>query len=398
MNSKFMKKLFILILTGWVSFSACSESNDTPGNPKPEPPVAENTELSMVDKNATAETKALYANLWEIQQKGFMFGHHDDLFYGRKWYDVSGNSDTKDVCGDYPGVFSLDFAEIMDDRHEENKANAIRKRCILEARRRGEVIIACCHLNNPLTGGDSWDNSNHHVVSEILKEGSEVQNKFKTWLDRLAIFTRELKDDEGKPIPIIFRPFHEHTQTWSWWGANCTTTTEFIALWKFTVNYLRDTKNIHQFIYAISPQMDTVKTEDDFLFRWPGDNYVDFIGMDCYHGLNPTTFSYNLKAISDLSQKKRKPCGVTETGVEGFTAQDYWSKQILTPATGRKISMIVMWRNKFIGGNDQDMHYFSIFKGHTSEADFMRFYNNELTFFSKDLPNMYLMPNHITIK
>lgn len=69
MNAGFMKKLFILILTGWVSFSACSESNDTPGNPKPEPPVAENTELSMVDKNATAEAKALYANLWEIQQK-----------------------------------------------------------------------------------------------------------------------------------------------------------------------------------------------------------------------------------------------------------------------------------------------------------------------------------------
>lgn len=393
-----MKNIWLTLLLISSGCTACSESNDTSGNPIPEPPITGRTELSIVDKNATAETKALYANLWEIQQKGFMFGHHDDLFYGRKWYDVSGNSDTKDVCGDYPGVFSLDFAEIMDDRHEENKANAIRKRCILEARRRGEVIIACCHLNNPLTGGDSWDNSNHHVVCEILKEGSEVQNKFKTWLDRLAIFTRELKDDEGKPIPIIFRPFHEHTQTWSWWGANCTTTTEFIALWKFTVNYLRDTKNIHQFIYAISPQMDTVKTEDDFLFRWPGDNYVDFIGVDCYHGLNPTTFSYNLKAISDLSQKKRKPCGVTETGVEGFTAQDYWSKQILTPATGRKISMIVMWRNKFIGGNDQDMHYFSIFKGHTSEADFMRFYNNELTFFSKDLPNMYLMPNHITIK
>lgn len=30
MNAGFMKKLFILILTGWVSFSACSESNDTP--------------------------------------------------------------------------------------------------------------------------------------------------------------------------------------------------------------------------------------------------------------------------------------------------------------------------------------------------------------------------------
>lgn len=393
-----MRNVWLTLLLVLPGLTACSESNDTPDDLTPEPPITENIELSIVDKNATSETKALYANLWEIQQKGVIFGHHDDLFYSRKWYDVSGNSDTKDVCGDYPGVFSLDFAEIMDDRHEDNKANAIRKRCILEARRRGEVITACCHLNNPLTGGDSWDNSNTRVVSEILKEGSEVQNKFKTWLDRLAVFAGELKDDEGKPIPIIFRPFHEHTQTWSWWGASCTTATEFIALWKFTVNYLRDTKGIHQFIYAISPQMDTVKTEDDFLFRWPGDDYVDFIGMDCYHGLNSTIFSYNLKTISDLSQKKQKPCGVTETGVEGFTAKDYWSKQILTPVTGRKISMIVMWRNKFVGGNDQDMHYFSVFKGHASETDFIKFYNNELTYFSKDLPNMYLKPEHITIK
>ncbi len=160
----------------------------------------------------------MYARLWDIQQTGFMFGHHDDLFYGRKWYDVSGNSDTKEVCGDYPAVFSVDFAEIMDDRCEENEANAVRKRCILEARRRGEVIIACCHLNNPLTGGDSWDNSSAEVVRGILEDGSAVQAKFKTWLDRLATFAGELKDDQGKPIPVIFRPFHEHTQTWSWWG------------------------------------------------------------------------------------------------------------------------------------------------------------------------------------
>ena len=86
-----------------------------------------------------------------------------------------------------------------------------------------------------------------------------------------------------------------------------------------------------------------------------------------------------------MSQKKQKPCGVTETGVEGFTAKDYWSKQILTPVTGRKISMIVMWRNKFVGGNDQDMHYFSVFKGHASETDFIKFYNNELILLQQGL-------------
>ena len=82
------------------------------GDPNP------TTILSMVDKNATAETKALYANLWKIAESGFMFGHHDDLWYGRYWYNESGKSDTKSVCGDYPGVCSIDFGEMMDERYQ----------------------------------------------------------------------------------------------------------------------------------------------------------------------------------------------------------------------------------------------------------------------------------------
>ena len=25
-----------------------------------------------------------------------------------------------------------------------------------------------------------------------------------------------ISDDDGKPIPVIFRPLHEHTQSWHW--------------------------------------------------------------------------------------------------------------------------------------------------------------------------------------
>lgn len=376
---------------------SCSADDSKPEK-EAEQPVTEIVALSLSDKQATNETKALYSNLWAIQEKGFMFGHHDDLYYGRYWYDVSGHSDTKDVCGDYPAVFSCDFAELMDDRYLDAKeANAIRKRCIQEARRRGEVITACCHLNNPKTKGDAWDNSDNSVVAEILDKTSKTHATFVEWMDRLVAFAKDLKDDNGQLIPVIFRPFHEHTQTWSWWGRSCTTEAEFISLWRFTVDYLKSA-GVHNFIYAISPQMDSPKTEDDFLFRWPGDDYVDFIGMDCYHGLNPETFSTNLKRLSDLSSKKMKPCGVTETGVESFSASDYWTKQILTPATGRKVSMIVMWRNKFVAGNEADKHYYSVFKGHPSAADFLKFYQSDLTFFSKDLPDMYQYADNIKVE
>mgnify|MGYP001040270146 CR=1 FL=1 len=393
-----LKSILSICSLAFIAYSTASCSGNEPDKPSSGNEQGHAITLSIVDKQATPETKALYSNLWTIGQKGFMFGHHDDLMYGRKWYDEQGRSDTKDVCGDYPGVYSLDFAELMDDRYIDSESTNIRRRCILEARDRGEVIIACAHLNNPLTGGDSWDNSNKNVAKEILTDGSATQQKFNTWLDRLAEFVTGLKDSNGNLIPIIFRPFHEHTQAWSWWGNTCTTETEFITLWKYTVNYLRDKKGVHQFIYAIAPQMDNQKTENDFLYRWPGDDYVDFIGMDCYQGLSPTVFAANIKTISKVSKMKLKPCGVTETGVEGFTDADYWTKQILTPATGRNLCMVVMWRNKFVGANENDNHYYSVWKGHPSEKDFIKFYNSNLTFFSHNLPDMYNMAENVTVK
>jgi len=376
--------------------TACQKDKETDSKPNPTP----TEQLTMVDANATAQTKALYSRLWSIRNTGFMFGHHDDLLYGHTWMKEQDRSDVKDVCGDYPGIFSVDFAEIMDDRYQWSTLNADRRRVILEARRRGEVITACCHLNNPLTGGDSWDNSNNTVAAQILTEGSATNLKFKTWLDRLADFMLNLKDDNGQLIPVLFRPFHEHTQAWSWWGKSCTTQSEFIGLWQFTISYLRDTKGVHNLIYAISPQMDGMQTKDDILFRWPGDEWVDFMGMDCYHGTYTDAFTNNLVNLTQLSKAKMKPCGVTETGIEGIKKSDgspytdYWSKEILTPCTGRKISLVVVWRNAY----QNETHFYGPFAGCASAADFVKFYNSPITLFSNDLPDMYTLADGVVVK
>ncbi|MEZ7514107.1 glycoside hydrolase family 26 protein [Flavobacterium frigidarium] len=396
-----MKSLYLILFFLGAFCIACSsgEENNEPVNP---PFTNVPVTLKMTDANATAETKALYSQLWKIQEKGTMFGHHDDLLYGRNWMTQQGRSDIKEVCGDYPGVFSVDFAEIMDNRSTSSTLNSDRIRVIKEARERGEVITACCHLNNPLTGGDSWDNSNNTVVQQILIPGSSTNIIFNSWLDKLANLVNNLKDSNGKLIPIIFRPFHEHTQAWSWWGSSATTQQEFIGLWKYTIDYLKNDKNVHSLIYAISPQLDQQGTIDSFLYRWPGDNYVDFLGWDSYHGTNTAAFSSNLRNLAALSQQKLKPCGVTETGIEGIKknalAYDmYWTNEISVPLTGKKVSMVVMWRNKYDPSHAGD-HYYAPFEGHSSATNFQLLYNSSNMLFSQDLPDMYKMAENVIIE
>ncbi|WP_234572477.1 glycoside hydrolase family 26 protein [Rhodohalobacter sp. 614A] len=394
-----------LIILGLFTLTVGCSSDSTPTDPGEEPEPEEPITLQMVDDNATENTRALYSNLWAMQSEGVMFGHHDDLIYGRHWMAEQGRSDIKDITGDYPAVFSVDLAEIMNSKSAVDgyELNDDRRRTILEAYERGEVIIANAHLNNPLTGGDAWDNSSSEVVSELLTEGSETHQKFKKWLDNLAEFVNNLRGHNGELVPLIFRPFHEHNHSWSWWGSGTTTSQEYIDLWRFTINYLRDEKNVHNLIYAISPQLDGVGTKQEMLYAWPGDEYVDFIGMDSYHGTNTDALAHNVANLEELILEKKKPGGITETGIEGIRdyngnpLNEYWTREIMTPLIGHEISMVIMWRNKYDPQNTGH-HYFAPFEGHSSVPDFIEFYNSSIMLFSNDLPDMYEMAEGVSIQ
>lgn len=403
-----MRRFILPVLLGAAVFVSC-EYVELPGRDERDYTGGEAGTLTLVDNNATLETRALYSNLWAIKEEGFMFGHHDDLWCGRYWLGTEGRSDTKEVCGDYPAVLGIDFAELVDDRYNSDPTtNNYKLRSVKQAYDMGMVTIVCLHLDNPLTCnkagadhntvGGAWDNTDKTVVKQILTDGSAVQNTYKMWMDRLAYTIKNLKGTDGKTIPIILRPYHEHNHTWSWWGSQCTTEQEFKSLWQWTVKYLRDTRDVHNVIYAISPQIDSQQSEDEYLARWPGDEYVDFLGMDCYQGINNAVFTSNLKTLARISAVKKKPCGVTETGVEGFTKTTYWTENIHAPMTGRKVSLLVTWRNKYVGTNEGDKHYFSVYPGHPSASDFISMYRQKNTFFCNDLPDMYKMAENITVK
>lgn len=55
-----------------------------------------------------------------------------------------------------------------------------------------------------------------------------------------------------------------------------------------------------------------------------------------------------------------------------------------------------MWRNKY-DPEEKETHYYSVFKGEASSEDFIIMYNDNLSIFSKDLPDMYTIAESIVV-
>ncbi len=69
----------------------------------------------LVNKNATDETAALFYNLLQIRETGFIVGHHDS--YSKFRQEGSNVSDFYKSTGYHPGVLGADCMLITDDQN-----------------------------------------------------------------------------------------------------------------------------------------------------------------------------------------------------------------------------------------------------------------------------------------
>lgn len=338
------------------------------------------------DKNATKETINLYCNLKKLLDKGFMFGHQDDLAYGVGWKYENTRSDVKDVTGDYPAVYGWELGHLEIDKLVNLDSVPFNRmqEFIKQGYERGGIITISWHLNNPLTGKSAWDPA-EGTVSSILPEGDKHE-LFKSWLDKVAHFLQGLKGKHGEMIPVIFRPFHELNGSWFWWGKNHCTPEEFKSLWQFVVAYLRDQKNIHHLLYAFNT--DKFYSKEEYLERYPGNEWVDIIGFDIYQRemnreMYMKTFDNMLTMLEAVAKEKNKIPALTEFG--GDTADpDWWTGTFLKVMENHKISYVLGWRNagKKPSG---EFEFYVPYKGNMAEENFNKFYKDKGTLFQGDV-------------
>jgi mannan endo-1,4-beta-mannosidase len=346
-----------------------------------------------IDAQATAETKALYKNLKKLSKKHTLFGHQHATEYGHGWSGEN-RSDVKSVTGSHPAVIGVDFSGLSGlPEAEIEKNKAALKKNIIDTYNRGGLTTVAWHFSNPVAkGGFYWVDSLSLPAVKYIIPGGKAHDQYKQILDNVASLVKDLKGKDGKQVPIIFRPYHEFDGEWFWWGKPYSTTEEFKALWRFTVSYLKDSSNVHNIIYAFSPD-NKFNTEAEFLERYPGDEWVDMVGMDNYGDMGRDN-SYNLEAatrkltiVSDYAKKTGKLAAFTETGLESIPNPNWWNDVLLKVMKSNKmeLSYVLVWRND----TKSPTHYYAPFPGHTSVPDFLKFYQDRYTLFEKDLKGIY---------
>ena len=236
-----------------------------------------NITSSLVNKNSTANTKKLYSFLKDSYGKYVITGQQCDG-------GINGNEfkAIKNLTGDYPALLGLDMMDYTPSRTALGASSSAVEKAI-EFANKGGIVTFCWHwnapteyLNSTANSPDGWWGGFYTQSSkfDIAKVMNGQDAKGKKLLDRdIKEIAKQLKRLEKAGVPVIWRPLHEGSGGWFWWGAKGSDA--YKKLWKYLYKELTNTYGCNNLIWVYNGQ------SADW---YPGDEYVDIVGEDIYPG------------------------------------------------------------------------------------------------------------------
>lgn len=259
-------------------------------------PEATDKTLTMTDPDASNSAKALYAYLQGLTESDqVLFGHQNDVSHSVGNNDLG---DVKDVTGSVSGIFGIDSLALFGSEAGGTDAASALQNSIdysKKAAQNGAIVTLSTHMPNftnakiKKNADGTYDfyncdfNEAKDLSGDSLKKilpGGEKNEVFKAYLDTIAVYANAL---EKENIPVIFRPFHEDTGGWFWWGS-ANTAESYRSLYAYTRDYL-ESKGVHNMLYVYSPN-GPLETEAEYMSRYPGDACVDILAFDYYNDFN----------------------------------------------------------------------------------------------------------------
>ncbi|SDW24848.1 glycosyl hydrolase [Paenibacillus sp. CF384] len=180
--------------------------------------------------------------------------------------------------GKYPAVGGFDFMNDSPSRLERGAVGTDTE-LALKWWEEGGIVTFCWHWNAPKDLVDQPPDNGWHrgfytsattfdLAAAMEDPDSEDYRLLLRDIDAISGLLAKLRD---AGIPVLWRPLHEASGGWFWWGAKgpqpC------IQLWKLMVDRMTRVHGLHNLIWVWNGQ------HKDW---YPGDEYVDIIGEDVY--------------------------------------------------------------------------------------------------------------------
>lgn len=252
---------------GWIMFDKLLVKNSDELDPD-----IYQVSSKLVNPNATENAQRLYSYMCDIYGTKILSGQYCDT----GMYGIESAAIWKATGGEYAAVLGLDLIEASPSRVAHGSANKATDYAI-EYWENGGIVTFCWHWNAPekyLTGqwysGFYTEHTNIDLAKIMNGEDPEGYELLMQDIDAIA---KELQKMQDAGVPVLWRPLHEASGGWFWWGAAGPEAYKqlYILLYeKLTYEY-----GLNNLIWIWNGQ------DGEW---YPGDEYVDMIGEDIYPG------------------------------------------------------------------------------------------------------------------
>lgn len=327
-----------------------------------------NVKPILVNKKATENTKRLMSYLCDMYGEYFLSGQNCDTGqYGKEFAVI------KKTTGKTPALLGLDFIEYTPSRVEMGSKGSQTEMAI-DFWDDGGIVTFCWHWNAPSKYLiKEWYRGFYTEATDINLE-KIMNGQDKEGYDLLMIdidtIAAELVKLQEAGVPILWRPLHEASGGWFWWGASGSKA--YIELYKLLYERLTNEYQLNNLIWVWNGQ------DKDW---YPGDEYVDIIGEDIYPGERVYTsqVARYLKALDYTSSAKLTY--LTENGC--LFDPD------LAIRDGAMWGSWCTWGGEFIA---KDIGIHTLSEQYTEADMIKKVYNHEKVLSLEDLPDITTYP------
>ena len=339
-----------------------------------------------IDSDASFETKNLFQTLAEVANSGqFIFGQEFPMSFQLNTLrnDLS-TSDCKDVTGDHPGVFGID-PHYMLYKGEQQKQLHIQE--AKYAYQNGGIVTFDFHQLSKTDQEMYFNNMTTDTDKSLMYDIVNDLNGSRDWFyQELDLVLDIINKDLG--FPIVFRLFHEMDGDWFWWGSKATNHSPqlYIDFYRLAVDYIKDRTKLVLFSWSPNQQIANQ--------YYPGDNYVDVIGIDVYNPTSKNVLKQRLIDLTSFATARGKVAALTETGVYDYINNNptFWTSTVLAAieegGSDIKLGWVLAWFNAPWKSSQNDLFIPNASSSISVKEDFIKFYDSPLTLFLQETASL----------